>query len=81
MLKHGWAWERSVFEIENFKNVPIASPVPPSEQRLRTHLRRRHKIRKRVSGYGRFSDRSLYDRYGLYKVPTTAGWTKAHASR
>jgi hypothetical protein len=50
-----------------------------AEQRLRTHLRRRHKIRKRVSGYGRFPDRSLYERYGLYKVPTTAGWTKAHA--
>jgi len=52
-----------------------------AEQRLRTHLRKRHKIRRRVSGYGRFTDRSLYDRYGLYKVPTTAGWTKAHASR
>ncbi len=28
---------------------------------------------------GEAPDRSLYDRYGLYKVPTTAGWTKAHA--
>lgn len=52
-----------------------------AEQRLRTHLRKRHKIRRRVSGYGRFPDRSLYERYGLYKVPTTAGWTKAHALR
>ncbi len=50
-----------------------------AEQRLRTHLRKRHKIRHRVSGYGRFPDRSLYERYGLYTVPTTAGWTKAHA--
>jgi len=50
-----------------------------AEQSLRTHLRRRHKIRRRVAGYGRFPDRSLYDRYGLYKVPTTAGWTKVHA--
>jgi len=50
-----------------------------AEQRLRTHLRRRHKVRRRVAGYGRFPDRSLYDRYGLFKVPTTAGWTKAHA--
>jgi len=24
---------------------------------------------------------SLYERYGLYKVPTSAGWTNAHASR
>jgi len=52
-----------------------------AEQRLRTHLRRRHKVRRRVSGYGRFPGRSLYERYGLYKVPTTAGWTKAHALR
>ena len=50
-----------------------------AEQRLRTHLRRRHKIRHRVCGYGRFPDRSLYERYGLYQVPRTAGWTKAHA--
>ena len=52
-----------------------------AEQRLRTHLRRRHKVRRMITGYGRFPDRSLYDRYGLYKVPTTAGWTKAHAVR
>lgn len=50
-----------------------------AEQRLRTHLRRRHKIRHRVCGYGRFPDRSLYEHHGLYKVPTTAGWKKAHA--
>ena len=50
-----------------------------AEQRLRTHLRRRHKVRWRISGYGRFPGRRLYDRYGLYRVPTTAGWTKAHA--
>ena len=51
------------------------------EQRLYTHLRKRHKIRRRVSGYRRFPVRSLYARYGLYKVPTTAGWTRAHALR
>jgi group II intron reverse transcriptase/maturase len=50
-----------------------------AEQRLRTHLRKRHKVRWRISGYGRFPGRSLHDRYGLYRVPTTAGWTKAHA--
>jgi hypothetical protein len=59
----------------------LAKVKTHAEQRLRTHLRRRHKVRRRISGYGRFTDRSLYDRYGLYKVPTTAGWTKAHASR
>ena len=51
------------------------------EERVRTHLRKRHKIRNRDSGYKRFPNRKLYEWYGLYKVPTTAGWTKAHASR
>jgi RNA-directed DNA polymerase len=51
------------------------------EGRVRTHLRKRHKIKSRAVGFMRFTNRSLYEKYGLYKVPTTAGWTKAHASR
>jgi RNA-directed DNA polymerase len=51
------------------------------EERLRTHLRKRHKVKDRGAGYFRFSSRRLYDTYGLYKVPTTAGWTNAHATR
>ncbi|MFH1982019.1 MAG: group II intron reverse transcriptase/maturase [Pseudomonadota bacterium] len=51
------------------------------EERMRTHLRKRHKIRDRNSGYMRFPRRELYKRYGLFKVPATAGWTKAHALR
>jgi group II intron reverse transcriptase/maturase len=51
------------------------------EQRLITHLRKRHKVRDRNAGYVRFPNRSLYEKYGLYKVPTSAGWTRAHASR
>lgn len=51
------------------------------EQRVRTHLCKRHKIRKRAAGYTRFPNRSLYEKYGLYKVPTTAGWMTAHAVR
>jgi group II intron reverse transcriptase/maturase len=51
------------------------------EQRLITHLRKRHKVRNRKSGYVKFPNRSLYEKYGLYKVPTTAGWTTAHVSR
>jgi RNA-directed DNA polymerase len=51
------------------------------EERLRTHLRKRHKVRDRDSGYIRFSRRDLYDKYGLYKVPATAGWKRAHALR
>jgi Group II intron, maturase-specific domain/Winged helix-turn-helix DNA-binding len=50
-----------------------------AEERLRTHLRKRHKVKDRGVGYFRFSSRMLYGKYGLYKVPTTAGWTKAHA--
>lgn len=51
------------------------------EERLRTHLRKRYKVRDRKTGYARFGNQVLYEKYGLYKVPTTAGWTKAHASR
>jgi group II intron reverse transcriptase/maturase len=51
------------------------------QQRLRTHLRKRYKVRRRNTGDIRFGNRSLYERYGLYKVPTTAGWTRAHALR
>lgn len=49
------------------------------EQRLITHLRKRHKVRDRKTGHARFKPRALYGRYGLYKVPTTAGWKSAHA--
>lgn len=49
------------------------------EQRVRIHLNKRHKVRSR--GYHKFPNQLLYQRYGLYKVPTTAGWNKAHALR
>ncbi len=49
------------------------------EERLRTHLRKRHKVRDRGVGFARFGSRVLYQKYGLYKVPTSAGWTRAHA--
>jgi group II intron reverse transcriptase/maturase len=52
-----------------------------TEERLRTHLRKRHKIKDRGTGYFRFSSRMLYGKNSLYKVPTTAGWTKAHAAQ
>jgi hypothetical protein len=51
------------------------------EQRMMTHWRKRHKVRDRNTGYARFKSRELYEKYGLYKVPTTAGWTNAHALR
>jgi hypothetical protein len=49
------------------------------EERLITHLRKRHKVRDRKAGYARFTRRALYERDGLYKVPTTAVWKRAHA--
>jgi len=51
------------------------------EERVRTHLRRRHKIRDRGIGYNKFTTMVLYKKYGLYKVPTTAGFAPVHALR
>ncbi|MBW2149120.1 MAG: maturase [Deltaproteobacteria bacterium] len=51
------------------------------EQRLITHLRKRHKVRDRKAGYVRFPNRMLYEKYNLYKVPTSAAWTRAYALR
>lgn len=52
-----------------------------AEERVRLHLCKRHKIRDRGTGYGKFPAAVLYERYGLYKVPTTAGFVLAHALR
>ncbi len=49
------------------------------EERLRTHLKRRHKVKDRGVALERFHRQKLYADYGLYKVPTTAGWKTAHA--
>jgi len=51
-----------------------------AEQRMRRHLMKRHKVKDRGIGEGRFPSVELYRRYGLYKVPTAAGWRSAHAS-
>ena len=51
-----------------------------AEQRMRKHLMKRHKVKDRGIGEGRFPSVKLYGRYGLYKVPTAAGWRSAHAS-
>lgn len=50
------------------------------EERMRTQLRRRHKLHSRAQGYIRFPMAHLYDHLGLFKVPTYAGWRSAHAS-
>jgi hypothetical protein len=51
------------------------------EQRVITHLRKRHKVRDRKTGYARFTRRVLYEKYGLFKVPTTSVWVNVHALR
>ena len=45
-----------------------------TEERLRTHLKRRHKIKCRKTAMGRLTRRVLYNQYGLYPVPTSAKW-------
>jgi group II intron reverse transcriptase/maturase len=49
------------------------------EERLRAHLRRRFKLHSRAQAYHRLPTSKLYGSYGLFKLPTTAGWRKAHA--
>lgn len=44
-----------------------------AEERLRMHLVKRQKAKNRRMSAGRFPSRQLYTKYGLYKVPTTAG--------
>lgn len=48
--------------------------------RVRPHLLHYHKIKGRGTGLRWFPHRDLYERYGLYKVSTGAGWRSAHAS-
>ena len=50
-----------------------------AENRLRTHLMKRHKVKDRGTGLRRLPSADLYVRYGLYKVSTVAGWRAAHA--
>ena len=50
-----------------------------AEERLRTHLRKRHKVRIRNYGYTRFPNKVLYERHGLFKLPTPVPWKRAHA--
>jgi RNA-directed DNA polymerase len=71
----GWV---NYFHYQNSSRV-MEKLKTHAEQRLRTHLMNRHKVRDRGIGEGRFPSVDLYRRYGLYKVSTVAGWRKAHA--
>ena len=72
----GWT---GYFHSQNSSNV-FRNVKMQVEERLRTHLRRRHKLHIRAAAYNRFPKHRLYERYSLFKKPTTAGWKKAHAS-
>ena len=50
-----------------------------AEHRMRRHLMKRHKVKDRGIGEGRFPSVDLYRRYGLTKIPTAAGWRSTHA--
>lgn len=71
----GWA---NYFHYRNSSGV-LEKVRTHAEERLRTHLMQRHKVKDRGVGLGRFPSQQLYMKYGLYKVPTTAGWKSAHA--
>lgn len=71
----GWA---NYFRYRNSSKVLDKVRVH-AEDRLRTHLMKRHKVKDRGTGISRFPSQPLYTHYGLYKVPTTAGWKTAHA--
>ena len=71
----GWA---NYFHYRN-SNSALEKVKVHAEERLRKHLMKRHKVKDRRIGLGRFPSQKLYAKYGLYKVPTTAGWKKAHA--
>lgn len=72
----GWV---SYFHYRNSNQV-MEKVKTHTEQRMRKHLMKRHKVKDRGIGEGRFPSVELYRRYGLYKVPTAAGWKSAHAS-
>jgi RNA-directed DNA polymerase len=72
----GWA---NYFHYRN-SSLAMSKVRTHAEDRLRTHLMKRHKVKDRGTGLHRFPHRDLYARYGLYKVSTGAGWRSAHAS-
>jgi len=71
----GWV---NYFHYRN-SNQALEKVKAHTEQRMRKHLMKRHKVKDRGIGEGRFPSADLYRRYGLYKVPTAAGWKSAHA--
>lgn len=71
----GWS---GYFHYRN-SNGALEKVKTHAEECLRKHLMKRHKVKDRGIGLGRFPSQQLYAKYGLYKVPTKAGWKTAHA--
>jgi len=71
----GWS---GYFHYRN-SSLALSKVKRHAEERLRIHLRKRHKVRTWKESVLRFPRRVLYEEYGLYKVPTVAGWKSAHA--
>lgn len=71
---------RPLFPYYRNSSAAMSKVRQHAEDRLRTHLMKRHKIRNRKAALCRFPRRDLYERYGLYKPPMAAGWNSAHAS-
>ena len=71
----GWS---GYFHYRN-SSLALSKVKRHAEERLRIHLRKRHKVRTWKESVLRFPRRVLYEEYGLYKVPTVAGLKSAHA--
>jgi hypothetical protein len=51
------------------------------EKRVRLNIGARKKIRSNRQSLYRITRRTVYEQYGLYKIPATAGWKNVHAFR
>ena len=71
----GWA---NYFHYRN-SSLAMSKVRNHAEDRLRTHLRKRHKVKDRGTALKRFRSADLYGRHGLYRAPQAAGWKAAHA--
>jgi RNA-directed DNA polymerase len=72
----GWA---NYFHYRN-SSLAMRKVRNHAEDRLRTHLMKRHKVKDRKAALCRFPRCDLDERYRLYKISGTAGWRSAHAS-